>query len=284
MITSGTFFGLSTRAMMALSILLGLGHIKTEEPVDAGVIRFEQPLTSPLLSNHHYSLLPSGYRYKTNMPSSPSTSSPSDPDKASIIKQPPSPEPAPPSVRPPPHRLGFEFLNFSHPSEAKDPHSRRTVRSHVTRQQHQKDQMAAAAARRARNNSQQPEPSGSNAPPPLRTQLPVSQLTRGDSIIEEYSPLSLTRSEPGSLVTSTTGSPLHSPLHSPTGTPTGTRAGQVDPLQIYPELWHTSIPIVIDYCECISLSPSCHLRYFSTICPSPTLVGVSYIAQCPVLD
>ena len=59
-------------------------------------------------------------------------------------------------------QLGFEFLNFTHPSDAKASLARRTVRSHVTRQQHQKEH-AAAAARKANNVSQLLPPLGNRA-------------------------------------------------------------------------------------------------------------------------
>lgn len=46
-------------------------------------------------------------------------------------------------------QIDFQFLNFSHPSEAKTGKTRKAVRSHVTKQQHQREN-AAAAARRAK--------------------------------------------------------------------------------------------------------------------------------------
>ena len=253
-----------------------LGRIKPGQPVDADAVRFEQPLTK----NHS---LPAfvGYTYTVKMPLPQNVSTP-DSDKISVKQEPPSPDQPEPS---PSLQGDFEFLNFSHPSQAKTEGARRTVRSHVTRRQHSKEQQAAAAARRFKSETksepQSPEATASHPPPLLRTpHQPLSPPSRGDSIIGGHSPLQTTHSDPESLVTSAAGSPLHSPAQ--------TLAAQVDPVQIYPPQWHASIPVVIDHCEPKQIS------YRTTRCSSSTIQFIPVAAlglrslrcvpQCVVLS
>ncbi|GAB7337694.1 hypothetical protein MBLNU457_g2980t1 [Dothideomycetes sp. NU457] len=136
-----------------------------------------------------------------------------------------------------PAQVNFEFLNFSHPSEAKASGARRTVRSHVTRQQHQKEQQAAAA-RRTKSSSQVCESSSLAARPSVLPTYAASSPGRRPS--PGASPLQHTSgSEAASSVASTSGSPLHSPIHpSPV---------QIHPFDVYPVQWHSSIPIVVEH-------------------------------------
>ena len=130
-------------------------------------------------------------------------------------------------------QIDFQFLNFSHPSEAKASRARRTVRSHVTRQQHQREH-AAAAARRARSFPQPSdqhtdesalEPGHANTFPPPR---PTSYDVAGGSS--------------STLTSSPEVSPSPSPMPSPPYMP----EGRVDPADIYPEQWQPYItPILV---------------------------------------
>ena len=136
-----------------------------------------------------------------------------------------------------PTQVNFEFLNFSHPSEAKASGARRTVRSHVTRQQHQREQQAAAA-RKSKSSSQSAEASSSATRPSV---LPVQQTSPG-RLSPGASPYHHTSSsEAASSVASTSGSPLHSPVHPP--------AVQIHPFDVYPVQWHSSIPVVVEHCK-----------------------------------
>lgn len=47
-----------------------------------------------------------------------------------------------PSTEQPTSKVDWQFMNISHPSDAKASRARRAVRSHVTRQQHQKEHLA----------------------------------------------------------------------------------------------------------------------------------------------
>lgn len=139
-----------------------------------------------------------------------------------------------------PAQVNFEFLNFSHPSEAKASGARRTVRSHVTRQQHQREQQAAAAARRTKSSSQVAESASSATRPSV---LPTHAATSpGRRTSPGASPYHQTSgSEAASSVASTSGSPLHSPVHPP--------PVQIHPFDVYPVQWHSSIPIVVEHCK-----------------------------------
>nr|POE80813.1 hypothetical protein CFP56_56886 [Quercus suber] len=126
-------------------------------------------------------------------------------------------------------QIDFQFLNFSHPSEAKASRALRTVRSHVTKQQHQREHAAQAARRVGVSTSSSDHlaapPSMSHArtfpPDPSRTQ-PVPQ------------PLVLpSRGSPESSSGSTSPSPTYAPTR------------RIDPADIYPESWHPHIPRTI---------------------------------------
>ncbi|KAF2221604.1 hypothetical protein BDZ85DRAFT_19049 [Elsinoe ampelina] len=146
--------------------------------------------------------------------------------------------------RPPSQQIDFEFLNFSHPNEAKASRARRTVRSHVTRHQHQREQQQAqAAARRSRSFPQAAtSPDLGRRPPRLKTSHTIG-IPGEMSPRPETSPMRSSRSAPSSSVTSTSASPLQSP--TPSGSLSG--PGQLDPYDIYPPQWHASISLVIDH-------------------------------------
>jgi len=152
-----------------------------------------------------------------------------------------SPSPSEDVTERPTGQINFEFLNFSHPSDAKASGARRTVRSHVTRQQHQREQhAAAAAARSSRLQPQNPEASFISRPPRFETHLSISS-TEGSA---EASPLQRRDSEAVSLARSTTESPLRSPNM--------TIPAHVHPFDIYSPEVRGSIPYIVDYCEYIS--------------------------------
>lgn len=129
------------------------------------------------------------------------------------------------------NQVDFQFLNFSHPSEAKESRARRTVRSHVTRQQHQREH-AAAAARRAQSapqiDGEQEESPGpvthaATFPPPNRPNLQL----------------------PTRPVPSNAGSDASSPSPSPEGSPLIYRSEQrINPYEVYPAEWHPYLSAV----------------------------------------
>lgn len=139
-------------------------------------------------------------------------------------------------------QIDFQFLNFSHPSDAKASRARRTVRSHVTRQQH-KAEHAAAAARRAKSYPQ-PETEPQEVPhrPAHAASFPLERPTTLDLP---------TRPAPSGSSDASSQSP------SPTGSPMNSIETRIDPTDIYPDAWHPCIPrILVSAMEhCFNLAP-----------------------------
>jgi len=134
------------------------------------------------------------------------------------------------------NQIDFQFLNFSHPSDAKASRARRAVRSHVTRQQHQREHALQAARRAKSYQSQGSEPEDL---PPRREHaqtLPSNQPVSSE--------------QPGMAAVERTSSPeASSGSPSPTTTPTVVLETCVDPSELYPEEWHPYIPRVMVGCH-----------------------------------
>lgn len=129
-------------------------------------------------------------------------------------------------------QIDFQFLNFSHPSDAKGSRARRTVRSHVTKQQHQKEH-AAAAARRAKSY---PQPDG----PPEADDLPTSR-PHAATFPPERPALTLPEG-PTSIISQ---EDIVSPSPSPTGSSPMATDQQIDPREVYPADWHPYLPKIL---------------------------------------
>lgn len=109
-------------------------------------------------------------------------------------------------------QIDFQFLNFSHPSDAKDSRARRAVRSHVTKQQHQREHALQAA--------------------------------RANQSVTTAGPATL-RSGPMATM-SPAGSPdSASQSPSPTASPTYAPERRLDFTELYPEAWHPYIPPIM---------------------------------------
>ena len=128
-------------------------------------------------------------------------------------------------------QIDFQFLNFSHPSDAKASRARRTVRSHVTRQQHQREH-AAAAARRAKSFPQ-PEAEQPHERPPRTTHAATFPANRPTLELPMRSTATSSSPEGSSQSPSPTGSPMYSTEH------------RIDPSEVYPEGWHPYLPLII---------------------------------------
>ncbi|PPJ59873.1 hypothetical protein CBER1_04963 [Cercospora berteroae] len=127
-----------------------------------------------------------------------------------------------------PDGIDFRFLNFSHPKDAKNAQTRRNVRSHVTSKQHEKHrQRVAEQARQSQQNSQQPSPTS------------CVRLSRASA---ETSPTH-SNSEPEA------SSPEASAPTSPS-----VSTHRINPLEVYPESWHTSLrPVMDHYCNSMAV-------------------------------
>ena len=144
-------------------------------------------------------------------------------------------------------QIDFQFLNFSHPSEAKASRARKTVRSHVTRQQHQREH-AAAAARRAKSVSQSdPE-----------QEEPPGRIHHAATFPSNRPTLELP-TRPGA---STAGSDASSQSPSPTGSPmVYDPERRINPYEVYPSEWHPYLPGIMvmqsvrqTHCDKLTLS------------------------------
>ncbi|KAI6869698.1 hypothetical protein KC338_g3359 [Hortaea werneckii] len=129
-------------------------------------------------------------------------------------------------------QIDFQFLNFSHPSDAKASRARRTVRSHVTRQQHAREQQHRAQSYhgQASELAQVPESSRRHAvtmPSERPTTLELPESSRMNF------PFALSPED-----SSPSPSPLVSPSHSP--------GDRVDAADVYPEAWLPHIPRVLE--------------------------------------
>ena len=152
----------------------------------------------------------------------------------------------PSTDRPSTDRTGnvdFEFLNFSHPSDAKASEARRTVRSHVTRQQHQREQSSIAAARRTKSL---PQTTGEQRARP--TSQALTHAASYPSPRTSTATEALTIQTSGSEASSYTSS-IHSRTASP-ASPVKTLIGWDQTLlESYPGDWHSSIPVVMEHCK-----------------------------------
>ncbi|KAK4499934.1 hypothetical protein PRZ48_008120 [Zasmidium cellare] len=116
--------------------------------------------------------------------------------------------------------IDFRFLNFTNPADARNATIRRSVRSHVTSKQHEKQRKAAAAQAR-RTTEQYAEGAG---PSGLRPTMSRS--------------------------TSSIGSPdteTSSPEESPTSPNPGSPLVRLNPLEVYHEEWHPYLRPVMDH-------------------------------------
>jgi hypothetical protein len=129
-------------------------------------------------------------------------------------------------------QLDYQFLNFSHPSEAKASRARRTVRSHVTRQQHQREQ-AAAVARRSQSQ-QALETQKDLATAPQRSHAATDPPKPSASVVTPESSNQSSSSPGGSP---SPASPTPSPLESP--------ERRVNISEVYPHRWISEMPRVM---------------------------------------
>lgn len=122
------------------------------------------------------------------------------------------------------NQIDFQFLNFTHPSEAREAGARRKVRSHVTKQQHQREQQAAVN-RRSRSY-QQASPTEQEQALPQRSQAPAFPAAERSTSL----PLSYASETP-----SASADPSSSSSPSPVASPTW--PNQLDLVDVYPEEW-----------------------------------------------
>ncbi|KAM3414702.1 hypothetical protein BST61_g9860 [Cercospora zeina] len=129
-----------------------------------------------------------------------------------------------------PEGVDFRFMNFSHPKEAKNAQTRRNVRSHVTSKQHEKQrQRIAEQTRQSRQNSQQPSPTSS---------VQLSRTSASAETSPTHSHSELEASSPEASAPTSPSVPAH----------------RINPLELYPESWHSSLrPVMDHYCNSMAI-------------------------------
>lgn len=138
-------------------------------------------------------------------------------------------------------KVDWQFLNFTHPSEAKTSQHRKKVRSHVTKQQHQRE-LALTAARRSNSyhtgtDKEEPPPQRAHAATTPSNRPNLSELHEGHSQSRRGSPRASKSPSPSPSPTA------HSPQH------------QVVLNDIYPEAWHPYVARIL-----VRKSPECLYR------------------------
>ena len=130
------------------------------------------------------------------------------------------------------HQVDFQFLNFSHPAQAKALGARKAVRSHVTKQQHQREH-AAAAARRAK----------SFPPPENQLNIDLSPITRQHAATFPTNRPALHVPSPSSQYAVSWDATSRSP--SPLTSPSYVTSPRLDLSTIYPEAWQPYLGVVV---------------------------------------
>lgn len=124
--------------------------------------------------------------------------------------------------------MSFQFVNLTDPSDTKDQKVRRAIRSHVTKQQHQKAEQLAAA----RRSNSDPQLLGTSSAHILQgrahaASYPLSRPTSSD----QHSPVSPTSSSDLSSFPSTPQYPM------------------IDVSQVYPAQWLPYLNQILENCE-----------------------------------
>lgn len=147
----------------------------------------------------------------------------------------PSPGSATSPPESPKNQIDFQFLNFSHPSDAKASRARKTVRSHVTRQQHAREheRQAVRKAESYQGTSSEPQ------------QPPTSTRRHADTFPTERPTTNELLGTTGLIAPLTSSPEASSPSPSPTASPNYLSQRRIDPTEIYPEEWHLYIPRVM---------------------------------------
>ncbi|KAH0173296.1 hypothetical protein KCU67_g1347, partial [Aureobasidium melanogenum] len=112
--------------------------------------------------------------------------------------------------------MSFQFVNLTDPSDTKDQKVRRAIRSHVTKQQHQKAEQLAAA----RRSNSDPQLLGTSS----------AQISQGRAHAASYPMSRPTSSDQQSPVSPTSGSDVASFSSTP-------QYPMIDVSQVYPAQW-----------------------------------------------
>jgi hypothetical protein len=133
-------------------------------------------------------------------------------------------------TEPPKSQIDFHFLNFSHPQDAKASNARKAVRSHVTKQQHQREQKLQQE-RRAKSFQGTSSESPDLAAQPRRAHAETFPAERPTTL---------------ELPLQSSGGPSSPEASSVASSPTLPTDSQVDLSTLYPEQWYPFVqPILV---------------------------------------
>jgi len=129
--------------------------------------------------------------------------------------------------------MSFQFVNLTDPSDTKDQKVRRAIRSHVTKQQHQKAEQLAAA----RRSNSDPQLLGTSSAQTSQgrahaASYPLSRPSTSD----QKSPVSPTSSSDASSFSSTSQYPM------------------IDVSQVYPAQWLPYLNQILENCKYTTVS------------------------------
>lgn len=137
--------------------------------------------------------------------------------------------PSPVSPGPSEPAMSFQFVNLTDPSDTKDQKVRRTIRSHVTKQQHQRAEQLAAA----RRSNSDPQLLGTSS----------AQIAQGRAHAASYPssrPVTSDRQSPVSPASSSDVSSFSSTPQYP----------MIDVSQVYPAQWLPYLNQILENCKC----------------------------------
>lgn len=128
------------------------------------------------------------------------------------------------------NQIDFQFLNFSHPGDAKASSARKAVRSHVTKQQHAKEQRLQQERRTQSYQGKilESEPQAATTQPrPHAETSPPARPTTLEMLTRAARPSLSLKSSPESSSTS----------RSPSASPTSPPQQILDYTELYPPDW-----------------------------------------------
>jgi hypothetical protein len=137
--------------------------------------------------------------------------------------------PSPVSLGPSEPAMSFQFVNLTDPSDTKDQKVRRAIRSHVTKQQHQRAEQLAAA----RRSNSDPQLLGTSS----------AQIAQGRAHAASYPssrPVTSDRQSPVSPASSSDVSSFSSTPQYP----------MIDVSQVYPAQWLPYLNQILENCKC----------------------------------
>jgi hypothetical protein len=137
--------------------------------------------------------------------------------------------PSPVSLGPSEPAMSFQFVNLTDPSDTKDQKVRRAIRSHVTKQQHQRAEQLAAA----RRSNSDPQLLGTSS----------AQIAQGRAHAASYPSSRPATSDQQSPVSPASSSDVSSFSSTP-------QYPMIDVSQVYPAQWLPYLNQILENCKC----------------------------------